>query len=154
MNFDALYTILAEVARDHGLLTYTELSHSYHAATGDWHEPHGSWDVPLGELNLMLHGFSWPALRCRRASGRRRRARRAGRRVLAIQSERPRPASERTHPDGHLGRDSQRRLRCGVARCAPHGPAGVANERSGSADEYQPLDDVCHLPALVDLPPL
>jgi hypothetical protein len=62
VNFDALYTILASVARDHGLLTYTELSQCYHTATGDWHEPHGSWDVPLGQLNLMLHGFSWPPL--------------------------------------------------------------------------------------------
>lgn len=62
MNFDALYAILADVARDQGLLTYGELSNSYLAATGDWHEPHGSWDAPLGQLNVMLHGVQWPPL--------------------------------------------------------------------------------------------
>ena len=62
MNFDALYTILTEVAHDHGLLTYTELSSRYLAATGDWRGPRGGWDGPLGQINQMLYGFLWPPL--------------------------------------------------------------------------------------------
>jgi hypothetical protein len=62
VNFDALYAILAEVARNHGQLTYGQLSQRYFDATGDWHEPHGSWDAPLGQLNQMLHAVRWPAL--------------------------------------------------------------------------------------------
>lgn len=62
MNFDVLYTILAEVAQNQGQLTYTDLSQAYLAQTQDWHEPHGSWDQPLGQLNLMLHGVGWPPL--------------------------------------------------------------------------------------------
>ena len=62
MDFDAIYTILAAIARNGTLLTYGGLSASYHEATGDWHEPHGSWDEPLGQLNQMLYAAGWPAL--------------------------------------------------------------------------------------------
>ncbi len=62
MNFDAIYAVLAAVARDETLLTYGDLSTRYHDETGDWHEPHGSWDAPLGELNQMLHAIDWPPL--------------------------------------------------------------------------------------------
>lgn len=62
MNYEAIYAILAEVARNQGQLTYTDLSRRYYGATGDWLEPHGSWDVPLGQLNQMLHDVKWPAL--------------------------------------------------------------------------------------------
>ena len=62
MNFDAIYAVLAAVARDEGLLTYGDLSNRYLEATGDWHEPHGSWDEPLGQLNQMLNAIGWPPL--------------------------------------------------------------------------------------------
>lgn len=62
MNFDAIYAVLAAVARDATLLTYGDLSNRYRDETGDWHEPHGSWDVPLGQLNQMLDASGWPPL--------------------------------------------------------------------------------------------
>ncbi len=62
MDFDAIYAVLAEVARRGAQLTYGDLSRAYHQATGDWHEPHGSWDNPLGELNQRLERLGWPAL--------------------------------------------------------------------------------------------
>src|SRR4051794_25468775 len=62
MDFEALYAILAEVARNHGQMTYGQLSQRYFDATQDWHEPHGSWDTPLGELNRILHALRWPPL--------------------------------------------------------------------------------------------
>jgi len=42
--------------------SYTQLSHDYHALTGEWFEPHGSWDTPLGELNKILASVGAPAL--------------------------------------------------------------------------------------------
>jgi hypothetical protein len=62
MDFDAIYMILAAIARNGILLTYGGLSTRYYETTGDWHEPHGSWDEPLGQLNQMLHSAGWPAL--------------------------------------------------------------------------------------------
>jgi hypothetical protein len=62
MDIDALYAILADVARQGRQITYTELSHAYAAVKGKWHEPHGSWDDPLGELNRSLDSLGWPAL--------------------------------------------------------------------------------------------
>ena len=62
MNLQALYAVLAQVARDQGQITYGELSQRYYDATGDWYEPHGSWDVPLGEVNVAVHAASLPPL--------------------------------------------------------------------------------------------
>ena len=65
MDFEALYAILAAVARSNpndGLLTYSQLSQRYFDATQDWHEPYGSCDAPLGQLNRILHAVSWPPL--------------------------------------------------------------------------------------------
>ena len=62
MDYEALYAILADVARRRGQLTYGQLSQRYHDDTEDWHEPHGSWDFPLGELNRVLHAVGWPPL--------------------------------------------------------------------------------------------
>lgn len=41
---------------------YSQLSHDYHALTGEWFEPHGSWDAPLGELNNLLASVGAPAI--------------------------------------------------------------------------------------------
>jgi hypothetical protein len=62
MDLGVLYTILVGVARRGGQIAYGQLSREYHAATGEWHEPHGSCDNPLGELNQRLAGQGWPAL--------------------------------------------------------------------------------------------
>jgi hypothetical protein len=63
VDFDALYAILAVVARTpNGLITYGQLSQQYLAATGVDLPPHGSWDAPLGQLNTMLHAAGWPPL--------------------------------------------------------------------------------------------
>jgi hypothetical protein len=62
MNPEALYAILATVARNRSRITYGDLSESYYRATPDWHEPHGSWDRPLGELSQLLHAIGWPPL--------------------------------------------------------------------------------------------
>lgn len=62
IDLEDLYAILAEVARNHGQVTYGQLSHRYYDRTQDWHEPHGSWDEPLGELNRILHAVHWPPL--------------------------------------------------------------------------------------------
>jgi len=59
---DEMYAILADVARNGRQITYGQLSDTYYARTGDWHEPHGSWDEPLGELNRVLHAVRWPPL--------------------------------------------------------------------------------------------
>ena len=62
MDFQALYAILAAVARRRGQITYTELSEAYGGATGDWIEPHGGWDDPLGDLNQRLTAAGRPAM--------------------------------------------------------------------------------------------
>jgi hypothetical protein len=54
MDYQTLYSILSDVARRGGQITYTELSEAYAAKSGEWIEPHGGWDDPLGELNRAL----------------------------------------------------------------------------------------------------
>jgi len=61
-DIDHVYAVLCQWARVGKPQTYTQLSHDYHARTGNWFEPHGSWDVPLGELNNLLASFGAPAL--------------------------------------------------------------------------------------------
>jgi hypothetical protein len=61
-DLDDLYIILRQWAIGSGPQTYTNLSHAYHARTGDWFEPHGSWDQPLGTLNNRLATVGAPAL--------------------------------------------------------------------------------------------
>lgn len=62
MDFDALYAILFGVARRGDQITYTDLPHAYHRATGEWREPHGGWDDALGELNQRLSAAGHQAL--------------------------------------------------------------------------------------------
>jgi hypothetical protein len=57
-----LYTVLADVARRQGRITYGDLSQAYFALTGNWYEPHLSWDQPLAQLNQILDALQWPAL--------------------------------------------------------------------------------------------
>jgi hypothetical protein len=62
IDLEVLYSILAEVARNQGQITYGQLSQRYLDLTQDWHEPHGSWDAPLGQLNQLLDTIRWPPL--------------------------------------------------------------------------------------------
>ena len=62
IEISILYSILRDIASRPDIITYSELSHAYYAATNEWHDPHGSWDFPLGELNIRLHDLGLPPL--------------------------------------------------------------------------------------------
>ena len=61
-NIDHIYAVLRQWAETGKPQTYAQLSHDYHARTGECFEPHGSWDTPLGELNIHLASVGAPAL--------------------------------------------------------------------------------------------
>jgi hypothetical protein len=61
-NLDELYVMLCQWAAAGRPQTYQQLSHDYHARTGDWIEYHGGWGAPLGELNNRLAEIGAPAI--------------------------------------------------------------------------------------------
>lgn len=61
-DIDELYYVLRDWALAGTPQTYGDLSHAYHARTGEWFEPHGCWDGPLGELNNRLAAMRAPAI--------------------------------------------------------------------------------------------
>lgn len=61
-DIDHIFEVLRQWAAAEKPQTYSQLSHDYHARTGDWFEPHGSWDAPLRELNNRLASIKAPAL--------------------------------------------------------------------------------------------
>src|SRR4051794_29538174 len=60
IDLDALYAVLAPVARNQTWIFYSDVSQQYLERTGHWHEPHGSWDESLGQLNQALNSLRWP----------------------------------------------------------------------------------------------